>query len=340
MTDFSPSGLATAIGSMPNIDAGESLDVVLKYLPDIPVWPQLPKRSFLENMYVQYSEGFPGVVVDDENERIYVDCSESLDNQLESLYQAYIDNDIDKYPLKGGYAAGFDAFLRSGAGSPVAVKGQVIGPVSWGLAVTDQNRRSVIYDDVLADAVSKHLRLKVAWQESQLRKICENTVVFLDEPYLTSLGSAFVAISNEKVKEMLEEVLSGISGLSGIHCCGVTDWSLLLSTSIDILSFDAYNYAQSLSLFADDVKAFINRGGIIGWGIVPSNEDALRIETEESLMSRLDEAFLLLTGKGIALDDLLKSCLITPSCGLASISKEAAYAALEMTNGISYLLKR
>jgi methionine synthase II (cobalamin-independent) len=317
---------------MPNIDAGEALEAVLKYLPDIPVWPQ--------NMYVQYSEGFPGVVLDRQNERIYVDCSESLDDQLELLYQAHIDNNIDKYPLKGDYAAGFERFISDGAGSPAAVKGQVIGPISWGLAVTDQNRRSIIYDDVLADAIGKHLKLKAAWQERELRKLSPNTVFFLDEPYLASLGSAFVSISNEKVKELFDEVLAGLAGLKGIHCCGVTDWSLLLSTSIDILSFDAYNYSQSLSLFADDVKSFLGRGGTIAWGIVPTAEDALKEETEESLLNRLDEAFLLLAGKGIALDDLMKGCLITPSCGLASISKEAAYKALKLTSGISRLLKK
>ncbi|MFC1998124.1 methionine synthase [Chloroflexota bacterium] len=340
MAGFKPNCLPTAIGSMPNLDAGEALDAVLKYLSDIPVWPQLPKRSFLENMYVQYSEGFPGVVLDRQNERIYIDCSTSLDDQLEPLYQAHIDNDIDKYPLTGDYAAGFDKFISDGVSSPAAVKGQIIGPISWGLAVTDQNRRSIIYDDVLSDAVAKHLRLKAAWQERELRKLSPNTVFFLDEPYLTSLGSAFVSISNEKVKEMFDEVLSGLVGLKGIHCCGVTDWSLLLSTSIDILSFDAYNYSQSLSLFADDVQSFLGRGGMIAWGIVPTTEEELKGETEESLLNRLDEAFLLLTGKGIALDDLLKSCLITPSCGLASISKEAAYTALKLTFGISHLLKK
>jgi len=163
---------------MPNTDAGEALDVVFKYLPDIPVWPQLPKRSFLENMYVQYSEGYPGVVLDHENERIYIDTSESLDDQLEQLYQAHIDNNIDKYPLKAEYAAGFHKFISNSVSSPAAVKGQVIGPISWGLAVTDQNRRSVIYDDVLADAIGKHLKLKAAWQERELCKLSGNTVFF------------------------------------------------------------------------------------------------------------------------------------------------------------------
>lgn len=340
MTAFKPNGLPTAIGSMPNLDAGEALNVVLKYLPDIPVWPQLPKRSFLENMYVQFSEGFPGVVLDHEKERIYIDQSKNLDNQLEHLYQAHIDNDVDKYPLTGNYAVGFEEFINDGISSPVAVKGQVIGPISWGLAVTDQSRRSIIYDDVLSDAIAKHLKLKAAWQERELCKLSENTVFFLDEPYLSSLGSAFVAISNEKVKEMIDEVLSGISGLKGIHCCGVTDWSLLLNTTIDILSFDAYNYAQSLSLYPDDIEPFLNRGGIIAWGIVPTVEDVLKEETVESLLGRLDDAFSMLTNKGIALDALTQGCIITPSCGLAPISKEAAYTALKLTSGVSKLFRK
>jgi len=68
---FEFNGLATAIGSMPHIDPQEACSLVLANLPDIPVWPQLPNRSFLENMYVQYSERFPGIVL--EEERIRVD---------------------------------------------------------------------------------------------------------------------------------------------------------------------------------------------------------------------------------------------------------------------------
>ena len=59
---------------------------------------------------------------------------------------------------------------------------------------------------------------------------------------MTSFGSAFVSISREKVIRMLNEVFSGISGLKGVHCCGNTDWSVLLATGLNILNFDAYNY--------------------------------------------------------------------------------------------------
>jgi len=238
---------ATVIGSMPHTDPSEACSLVSHYLKDIPAWPQLPKRSFLENMYVQFSKGFPGVVV--EENRIFVDRSQDLDKPLEKLYAAYLDNDFDKYPISAEYAAGLHSFLSLTNLSPLAVKGQITGPVTWGLTVTDDSRRAIIYDDVLGDAVAKLLRLKASWQEKALSQISKNTIIFVDEPYMSSFGSAFVSISREKVIELLEEVFGGIRGLKGVHCCGNTDWSVLLETSTDIVSFDAYNYAQSLSLY-------------------------------------------------------------------------------------------
>ncbi len=140
---------------MPHTDPSAACSQITHYLKDIPAWPQLPKRSFLENMYVQYSEGFPGVVV--ENDRIYVDRSQDSSGSLERLYTAYLENDFDDYPVGRDYAAGLDAFLGLDDLSPRAVKGQVTGPISWGLTVTDKDKRSIIYDDVLGDAAAKLL---------------------------------------------------------------------------------------------------------------------------------------------------------------------------------------
>ena len=155
---FKPKGLATAIGSVPHTDPDEAYSAVLANLPEIPVWPQLSRRSFLENMYVQYSEGFPGVKV--EEERIYVDRTLDLAEPLEKLYGAYLENDLDAYAISPEHAAGLHLFLSRKLGSVAAVKGQVTGPISFGLVVTDQDRRPILYDETLADAVAKHLRLK------------------------------------------------------------------------------------------------------------------------------------------------------------------------------------
>ena len=337
MSRFELSGLPTAVGSMPHIDPKEACSLVARFLPEIPAWPQLPKRSFVENMYAQFSEGFPGVVIEDD--RIYVDRTKDLDQPLEQLYASYLENKVENYAISPDYAAGLHAFLDTEL-SPFAVKGQVIGPISWGLTVTDQERRSILYDDTLADALAKHLRLKAAWQEMKLKTISPNTIIFVDEPYMASFGSAFVSISREQVITLLEEVFSGISGLKGVHCCGNTDWSVVLSTSLDILNYDTYNYGYTVALYPDEVKAFLERGGILAWGIVPNDEKDVLGETAKSLVDRLEEEIGALDRKGVSFRLQTERCLVTPACTLASLSPDGAAQALELLSDVSKELRK
>ena len=158
--------------------------------------------------------------------------------------------------------------------------------------------------------------------------------MFVDEPYMTSFGSGFVSLNREQVLTLLNEVFAGIEGLKGVHCCGNTDWSILLDTSVDILNLDAYQYARSLSLYPDAVAAFLDRGGIIAWGIVPAGP-AVMSETADSLIERLHGAMDLLVQKGLSLDKLLATGLVTPSCGTGSLDPQVAERALVLTVELS-----
>jgi len=331
--------LPTIIGSMPHTDPAEACSLIARCLKDIPAWPQLPKRSFLENMYAQYSEGFPGLVLN--KDRVYVDQSQDLIKPLEQLYTAFLEDDIDKYPISPDYAAGLYEFLSMTDLSPLAVKGQISGPITWGLTVTDNTKKAIIYDDTLADVLVKLLRMKAAWQEKELRRISKNTIIFVDEPYMSAFGSVSVLLSRERVVELLNDVFDGISGLKGTHCCGNTDWSVLLDTTADIISFDTYNYAESLSLYPDKVKAFLDRGGAVAWGIVPNTEESLARESVASLKDRLEEAMAPFTRNGIPFTQLIKQGLLTPSCGLASLpTEETAAVALELLAGLSLEIRK
>jgi len=324
--------LPTAIGSMPHTDPGEACSIIMKYLPDIPIWPQLPKRSRKENMIIQFSEGFPGVVT--KGDKIHIEPTANFESELEQIYIDCEQGNASKYGISTEYAAGLYAFLSKAAGSKI-VKGQVTGPVTWGLAVTRQDGLGILYDDTLAEAAAKFLRLKASWQENILKGISANPIIFVDEPYLVSLGSVFTPIPEEKVPVLLEEVLTGIKGIKGLHCCGNTNWSVILDTTIDILSFDAYNYASSLSTHSGKVKAFLERGGSIAWGIVPNEEEALVKESLPSLRDRLEEAMASFTRDGVRFKQIIAQGLITPSCTLAGLSLEAANQTLELTAELS-----
>jgi methionine synthase II (cobalamin-independent) len=333
--------LPTIIGSMPHTDPQQACSLVTRYLKEIPAWPQLPRRSFLENMYAQYSEGFPGVVIEDE--RIYVDTAKDLQAPLAELYQAYLENDFGKFPINADHAAGLHDFLTRTDLSPLVVKGHVTGPFSWGLTVTDENKRSILFDEVLGDAVPRLLRLKAAWQEKELKKISKNTIIFVDEPYLAAYGSSISSgafSSPAKIAEIIDDVFGGINGLKGLHCCGNTDWSVLLKTNLDILSFDAYNFAESLSLYPAEIKKFLGRGGAIAWGIVPNEEDSVAKESVSSLKDRLEAAMAPFTRNGVRFKELIKQSLLTPSCTLASLSEDSAARALELLTELSVRVRK
>jgi methionine synthase II (cobalamin-independent) len=276
-------------------------------------------------------------------DRIYVDHSQDLTKPLETLYAAYLENNIDKFPVSPDYAAGLHTFLAETGLTPLAVKGQITGPLTWGLTITDQNRRAILHDEVLGDAVPKLLRLKAGWQEKELSQISKNTIIFVDEPYMSAYGSSASAgafASPDKIVGLLEEVFAGISGLKGLHCCGNTDWSVLLQTSLDILSFDAYNYAESLSLYPAEIKKFLDKGGTIAWGIVPNDEVWLVKESVSSLKDRLEEAMAPFTRNGVRFRDLIDQSLLTPSCGLATLSEEAAASVLELLANLSSEIRK
>ncbi len=336
--------MITTIGSVPMTDPGKATALITRYLKDIPTWPQLPRRSFMENMYIQYSEGFPGATLDKENNRFYIDTSKDYSKELETLYMAYMENDYSRYSIGREYAAGLYEFLAMDNLSPKAVKGCITGPFSWGLTVTDENKRSILYHEMLGDAVPKFLKLKAAWEEHALMKISKKTIIFVDEPYMSSYGSSIAAgdfSKPEKVIEILNEVFDGISGLKGIHCCGNTDWSLLMKTRMDILNFDAYSYAASLALYPLEVKNFINRGGCVAWGIVPQFSEPLSKETVASLKDRLEEAMAPFTRNGLSIKDIVKHSLLLPCCGLNPLAnEEEAERALQLLTELSEVMRR
>ena len=282
---------------------------------------------------------FPGVII--QQERIWVNRTQDLDPGLEALYTAYLDDDLSYGATSEAYALGLLTFLALVPGlehAPAMLKGQVTGPISWGLTVVDQDRRPVLYDEILADAAAKHLRLKATWMEKELAKKSPQTIIFVDEPYMSSYGSAFVSLHRDQVISLMEEVFSGIEGLKGVHCCGNTDWSLLMSTTVDILHLDAYGYVESLALYPEQVAAFRGRGGIIAWGIVPASDQALD-ETVDSLLDRFDAALNLLTAKGLHKDDLLASALIMPSCGCGSLAVKTAERVIDLTGQVAKTLQ-
>ena len=79
------------------------------------------------------------------------------------------------------------------------------------------------------------------------------------------------------------------SCLKWVHCCANIDWTLLTDADVDIINFDAYKYSDKVALYAGEFDTFLDKGGMIGWGIVPVMADILVDENVRSLVKKLEE---------------------------------------------------
>jgi methionine synthase II (cobalamin-independent) len=322
---------ATGIGSLPHADPKKAVSLVLSSMHEVPYWPQLPALGFEENMYVQYSTRLPGVKVDGHKKRITVDLE---DYDPEEFYTAVVSDDVEHFAHPKDSFHGLYALLDVLKGKKFkAVKGQVTGPVSAGLQILDHSGKPSIYDEAYGEIIRRNLNMHAKWQAKKLREITDRPILFLDEPSLTLIGTPFASVSHRQVVDWIDEVLEGVDAVKGLHCCGNTDWPLVLSTSIDLLSFDAYNYAHTVSLFPNEVTAFLNRGGSIAWGLIPNMEDQIANETVGTLLQRFGKYIDMLYRKGMDIDLLLERSMITPQCGLGGLDEAKAERVLELLNG-------
>jgi methionine synthase II (cobalamin-independent) len=179
---------------------------------------------------------------------------------------------------------------------------------------------------------------KAAWEASKIRALGRAPVVFIDEPGLTSFGSAFSTLTADTVVKTMgaacETARAGGPALIGCHVCGNTDWGLMTAADIDIINFDAFAVMEQFSLYPKQIRAFLEKGGYIAWGIVPSQGFSFDL-TAEFLADKLDEGWRGLDRKGVPYELLASRALVATACGLGMLKADEALAATRMTAAVS-----
>ena len=169
-------------------------------------------------------------------------------------------------------------------------------------------------------------------------------MLFFDEPALAGFGSsAYISVSHDDVARCFEEVIDAVhseGGLAGIHVCANADWSVILESAVDIVSFDAYSYFDRFILYPDLIKEFVKSGRILAWGIIPTgNPEDIEKETADSLVADWKAKAGQVEALGFDLPEILAQSLITPSCGTGSLSLEHAIRVMELTREVSHRIR-
>ncbi len=340
LRDINKNLRVTGIGSVPFLDESEACDLILKYCPTIPYIPQLIKRDPKENMFLQFSENLPCVIEDYKKKQVFFDETKDREKSLAEFYDYVIHNCYEYFKISPEYSKGFYSMIEKCKGkSNLFIKVQVTGPITYLISLTKKDKQSMIFDNEFAEAITLGLAMKGLWQAQEITKTGKIPILFFDEPSLWGLGSAYLAVSDEKVVFLISSLIDFIRErnenlLLGLHCCGNTNWKIILESGVDIVSFDSYSFGDKLILYPEEIKKFLQRGSFLAFGIVPTSEYREGI-SEDELYSKFISILEEFEKKGISKDLLLNSIIFTPACGMGPMAQPDAKRVLELTRSLA-----
>jgi methionine synthase II (cobalamin-independent) len=347
-------GLATGIGSLPQKEAKPAMEMIFNRVGNIPHWPQLPASGEKEGFIRQYLTPLLDrhLVIESPGRAPYFTTSD--DDWLERLTAFYTEvldesdaNAPDHFGFPRSAAAGFYNFMdelgKRGTGEARYIKGQLTGPVTTGLQVTDQSMQPAFYVDDLRDIIVRSLVFQVRWQARALKAFGLPVILFIDDPGLYAFGqSTFVGLSRSAIQESLRPLIDAAheeGALVGVHACAGIDWSLVFDLPFDFVNIDVYHYFTSLLLYASEYNAFLNRGGALAWGLIPTS-DEVEQETVDKLLSRLEGYFTVLEKKGVDREKMRSQLIFTPSCGTGTLTVSQTEAVYHLLQELSKQYRR
>lgn len=347
-----PEGLATGIGSLPHKDPSVAVSIVKEYLPYIPHWPQLPRsteKEFYLTQFLKFLQDLGILRVTKGTKASFASDEPGWPENLARFYEVYLrsaegdEQSLANLAFPPGAATGFETFLKilkeRGTGEARFLKGQVVGLLTAGFQITDPQGRPAYYDPQLRDVLLKQLSLQAAWQVRTLGKFGLPVLIFMDDPVIDSCGRYDrIVVSKEEVMAELGEFANFVrsqGGGAGVHSCADLDWSILLEADIDVISFDAYQFAGSFALFPGLLQDFLAKGGVIAWGLVPTSGEALAAEGIDSLEVRTKDMLRTLVKKGIDPQLLKSQSLITPACGAGTLTEPEAVRIYQLTAALA-----
>lgn len=314
-------GAPTGVGSLPHRDAGEAVDFVLRALPELPAAPTLPTRDPRESMVAQAAWGMAGVDV-------------RPDGSLEvAVDQLDPEAPLGDAALVGPPFETLQTFLSAVAGRTGAIKVQLTGPVTLARALVAGGSEPALATRAAGAAV----RARAVALADAVEAVAPEAplVAFLDEPGLVG-GPPSTFGDADAIVDLVSSALAAWESraVTGVHCCGATDWKVLLQAGPRILSAPV---GADLLTGAGALAAFLERDGWIAWGAVPT--DRPLGDSVSHLWRDLSAQWCDLVQAGCDPVRIRRQALVTPACGLANHHVTQAERVLELNRAVGLRIR-
>lgn len=346
-------GLLTGVGSLPYREAQPALETIWNYVPQIPHWPQLPMAGADEGFSIQYVQALVDLGLVKSDGGLFFDLADPLWlDRVTEFYSLYLSAEagdqtsLERFSFPPESARGFYAFVRdleqAGTRQALYLKGQLSGPLTVGFQLKSPDKKPCYYDPQLRDILVKNLALHGIWQVKKLKEFGLPVIMTVDDPGLYAFGlSTHVTLQREEIVADLNAIYSGLKAEGarvGTHVCAGMDWTLLFESQVEIVNFDAYEYFDSIKVYPEQLNSFLQRGGVLAWGIVPTSAK-IATESPETLILRLEVYLKELEVRGVSRTLVLEQSIFTPSCGTGTLDSGVAQRIYQTLSGLGVLIK-
>ena len=157
-------------------------------------------------------------------------------------------------------------------------------------------------------------------------------VTFLDEPSLVGGQRSELPLDADHTIDLVSGALAVIEprAVTGLHCCGPSDWRVLLQAGPQVLSLPL---DAGIDGSAGALGSFLDRGGWVAWGAVPT--DGPLGDHASRLWRQLSSQWCELVQAGCDPVALRRQALVTPVCGLALHGVDHARRVLSLTRELA-----
>ena len=296
-----PLGAPTSVGSLPHTVAAEAVAFVLDRTPELPAAPTVPTAERLEMMIPQAAWGIHGV-----------DVAEDGTISIPDPSAVVPDAPLGDRTLAGRPFGSWRLFLDATAGRIDPIKLQLTGPLTLGLTLVQAGLAPATAFAVAGAAV--RTRAGDLLDLADRRSPGVPRLLVFDEPGLVGGLRPDLPLGADEVTDLLSSVLAAVEGraMTGIHCCGPTDWRLVLQAGPNLMSMPV---GADVTASAGPLGMFLERGGWVAWGAVST--DGPGGESHSWSWRLLSTQWCELVQAGCDPVLLRRQALVTPVCGLA-----------------------
>ncbi len=339
-------GARIAVGSLPHADALAAVRTQCQAFPEVPAWPQMPKRSVRERITLQGLSGLPGLHFKQDGTANWSPPSGGWDLLSVKLIESRKAGNLNSAALTPDDAAGFFSFLKEGPShfkpELQAVKGQCAGPVTLGMALRSPEGKPCLQDRGAMEALVEYLTNHALWQVRTLSTLGKPVVMFLDEPSRGGWDPVGAGLDPETVQGWYNRILEPLQEegvLTGLHACGKGPYAWALRSCAEIFHFDSHRYMDPFLVESDDVAAFLGQGGWLSFGMVPTAMSHGVFPEAAGLVDRWMRFAHDLSRQGVPAETLGAQSAFSTSCGLGGGSLSVAEEASRCLAGFSSLWK-